>query len=179
MLIFFLWRLQQPGLSVPLFFLPGEMKLLRKKGWVLSAVKAAPQAMRCWLARAWIVRHLRVSFGKRGVWADVINAKRICHGAVVLIEQKTRMMGSDAPGPRGLCRLPGAWRLPKWQVVNDLSRKLCRVCGIAGQSVSVFLIECVSKREIPSSAVLCSPVFLMFRLSGVPCSRRWSWSNLM
>ena len=37
------------------------------------------------------------------------------------------MVGSDAPGPRGLCRLPGAWRLPKWPEVNDLSRQLCRV----------------------------------------------------
>ena len=110
---FFLRRLQPPRLSVPLFLLPGETKLLRKKSWVLSAVKTA--------------RHLKVSFGKRGVWADVVNAKRICRDAVVPFEQKTRMLGSDAPGPRGLCRLPGAWRLPKWPVVNELSRKLCRV----------------------------------------------------
>ena len=29
--------------------------------------------------------------------------------------------------PSGLCRLLGAWRHPKWPVVNELSRKLCRV----------------------------------------------------
>ena len=103
------------------------MKLLRKKSWVLSAVKTAIQAMRCRPARAFFVRHFKMSFGKRGVWADVINAKRVCRDVVVPIEQRNGMLGSDVPGPSGLCRLPGAWRLPKWPVVNELSRKLCRV----------------------------------------------------
>ena len=94
---------------------------------MLSAVKMALQAMRCRPARAWIVRHLRLSFGKRGVWADIINAKRICRDAVVQIDQRTGMGDSGAPAPRGLSRLPGAWRLPKWPVLDELSRKLCRV----------------------------------------------------
>ena len=50
---------------------------MKKKRWVLSALKMALQAMCCRPARAWIVRHLRLSFGKRGVWAGIINAKRI------------------------------------------------------------------------------------------------------
>ena len=37
------------------------------------------------------------------------------------------MGDSGAPAPRGLSRLPGAWRLPKWPVLDELSRKLCRV----------------------------------------------------
>ena len=89
----FLRRLQPPGLFVHLFFVPGEMKLLRKKGRVLSAVRMAPQAMRCRPAKAWIVRHLKMRFGKRGVWADVINAKRICRDAVVPLEQKSGFFG--------------------------------------------------------------------------------------
>ena len=60
----FLRRLQLLGLFVPLFLVPGEMKLLRKKGWVLSAVRMALQAMRCRPAKAWIVRHHRMSFGQ-------------------------------------------------------------------------------------------------------------------
>ena len=38
---YLLRRLQLPGLFVPLFLIPGEMKLMRKKRWVLSAVKMA------------------------------------------------------------------------------------------------------------------------------------------
>ena len=63
---YFMRRLQLPGLSVPLFLILGEMKLLRKKGCVLSAVRMALQAMRCRPAKAWIVRHLILSCGKRG-----------------------------------------------------------------------------------------------------------------
>ena len=59
-------RLQLPGLSVPLFLLLGEMKLLRKNGWVLSAVRMALQAMRCTPAKAWIVWHLWMSCGNEG-----------------------------------------------------------------------------------------------------------------
>ena len=95
---YFLRRLQLPGLFVPLFLVPGELKLMRKKGWVLSSVKMALQAMRCKPAIAWIVRHLRLSFGKRGVWADFINAKRICRDAVVQIDQRNEMRDSGAPG---------------------------------------------------------------------------------
>ena len=43
---------QLPGLFVPLFLVPGELKLMRKKKWVLSAVRMALQAMRCKPARA-------------------------------------------------------------------------------------------------------------------------------
>ena len=100
---------------------------MRGKSWVLSAVKMALQAMRCRPARAWIVRHLRLSFGKRGVWADIINAKRICRDAVVQIDQRTAMGDSGAPVTRGLSRLPGAWRLPKWPALDELSKKLCLV----------------------------------------------------
>ena len=66
---------------------------------MLSSVKMALQAMRCKPARAWIVRHLRLSFGKRGVWADFINAKRICRDAVVQIDQRNEMRDSGAPPP--------------------------------------------------------------------------------
>ena len=109
---FFFQKLQLPGLSVPLLMLPGEMKLLRRNGWVLSAVRTALQSMRCRLARAWIVRHLRMSFGKRGVWADVINAKKICRGAVVPIDRKSMALGADPPGPRVSAdsRVPGDFR---------------------------------------------------------------------
>ena len=95
----FLRRLQPPGLFVHLFFIAGEMKLLRKKVQVLSAVRMALQPMRCRPAKAWIVRHLKMRFGKRGVWADVINAKRICRDAVVPLEQKAGFFGTDAPAP--------------------------------------------------------------------------------
>ena len=54
---------------------------------MLSAVKMALQAMRCRPARAWMVRHLRLSFGTRGVCADIINAKRICRDTVVQIDR--------------------------------------------------------------------------------------------
>ena len=37
------------------------------------------------------------------------------------------MGDSGAPATRGLNRLPGAWRLPKWPVLDELSKKLCRV----------------------------------------------------
>ena len=124
---YILRRLQLPGLFVPLFLIPGEMKLMRKKSWVLSAVKMALPAMRCRPARAWIVRHLRLSFGKRGVWADIINAKRICRDAVIQIDQRNGMGDSGALAPRGLSRLPGDWRLPKWPMLDELSKKLCRV----------------------------------------------------
>ena len=123
---YFLRRLQLPGLFVPLFLIPGEMKLMRGS-WVLSAVKMTLQAMRCRPARAWIVRHLMLSFGKRWVWADIINAKRICRDAVVQIDQRTGMGDSGAPVTRGLSRLPEAWRLPKWPALDELSKKLCRV----------------------------------------------------
>ena len=49
---YFLRKLQLNGLFVPLFVIPGELKLMRKKGWVLSSVKMALQAMRCKPARA-------------------------------------------------------------------------------------------------------------------------------
>ena len=52
---FFLQKLQLPGLSVPLLIHPGEMKVLRRNGWVLSAVRTALQSMRCRPARAWEV----------------------------------------------------------------------------------------------------------------------------
>ena len=104
----FFRRFQLPGLFVLLFLVPGELKLMRKKRWVLSAVKMALQATRCKPARAWIVRHLMLSFGKRGVWADFVNAKRICRDAVVPIDQRNAMRDSDVPAPGGLSRLPGA-----------------------------------------------------------------------
>ena len=81
---------------------------MRKKGWVLSSVKMALQAMRCKPARAWIVRHLRLCFGKRGVWSDLINAKRICRDAVVHVDQRDELKDSGVPAPEGLSRLPGA-----------------------------------------------------------------------
>ena len=124
---FFLRRLQLPALSIPLLVLPGEIRLLRKRRWVLSSVKVALQAMRCRPARAWIVRHLRLSFGKRGVWADCVNAKRTCRDAVVQIDQRAGVGDLSAPAPMGLSRLPGAWRLKKWPVPEELSRKLCRL----------------------------------------------------
>ena len=31
------------------------------------------------------------------------------------------------PAPGGLSRLPGAWRLPMWPVLEELSKKLCHV----------------------------------------------------
>ena len=96
---YFLRRLQLPGLFVPLFLVPGELKLMRKKGWVLSSVKMALQAMRCKPARPWIVRHLRLSFGKRGVWSDLINAKRICRDAVVQIDQRRGTLVCQPRGP--------------------------------------------------------------------------------
>ena len=40
---YLLRRLQLPGLFVPLFLVPSELKLMRKKGWVLSSVKMALQ----------------------------------------------------------------------------------------------------------------------------------------
>ena len=40
---YFLRRLQLPGLSVPLLLIPGEMKLMKKKSWVMSVVKMALQ----------------------------------------------------------------------------------------------------------------------------------------
>ena len=135
---FFLRRLQLPGLSVPLLVLPGEMKLLRKRRWVLSAVKVALQAMRCRPARAWIVRHLRLCFGKRGVWADCVNAKRICRDAVVQIDRRVGVRN-------GLC-----WR--------DC-RRSCAVCGIAGQCVWVPLIVCAFKGR-NALPVWFVPVFL-------------------
>ena len=98
MLIFFCGDFNYLACLFLCSFLPGEMKLLRKKSWVLSAVKTATQAMRC------RPRHLKMCFGKRWERADGINAKRICRDAVVPIEQKTGMLGSDAPGRRGLCR---------------------------------------------------------------------------
>ena len=124
---YFLRKLQLPGLFVPLFLVPGELKLMRKKGWVLSSVKMALQAMRCKPARAWIVRHLKLSFGKRGVWSNLINAKRICRDAVVHIDQRNELKDSGVPAPEGLSRLPGAWRLPMWPVLDKLSKKLCNV----------------------------------------------------
>ena len=75
---YFLRRLQLPGLFVPLFLIPGELKLTRKKRRVLSAVKMALQAMRCKPAR---------------VWADCINAKRNFRDAVVQIDQRTGVRG--------------------------------------------------------------------------------------
>ena len=173
---YFLRRLQLPGLFVPLFLIPGEMKLLRKKGWVPSAVRMALQAMRGRPAKAWIVRHFRMSFAKRGVWADVINAKRFCRDAVVPIEQKAGLVGTDAPAPRGLSRLPGAWRSSLW-LVN--CRGNCAVCGIAGECALVLLIECVSKGGMLWSVVCYSPVFLNPRLSGRPWSHRWNWLDLI
>ena len=68
---------------------------------MLSAVKMALQAMRCKPAMAWIVRHLRLSFGKRGVWADFVNAKRICRDAVVQIDQRNWDEGLWCASPRG------------------------------------------------------------------------------
>ena len=124
---YFLRKLQLPGLFVLLFLVPGELKLMRKKGWVLSSVKMALQAMRCKPARAWVVRHLRICFGKRGVWSDLINAKRICRDAVVHVDQRGLLKDSGVPAPEGLNRLPGAWRLPVWPVVDKLLRKLCNV----------------------------------------------------
>ena len=62
---YFLRRLQLPGLFVPLFLIPGEMKLMRKRSWVLSAVKMALQAVRCRPARAWIVRTPKVRLWKK------------------------------------------------------------------------------------------------------------------
>ena len=123
---YFLKKLQLPGLFVPLFLVPGELKLMRQKGWVLSSVKMALQAMRCKPARAWIVRHLRLCFGKRGVWSDLINAKKICRDAVVQVD-RSELEDSGVPAPKGLNRLPGAWRLPVWPVVDKLVKKLCKV----------------------------------------------------
>ena len=76
-----------------------------------------------------IVRHLRVSFEKRGVWADVIHGKRICRDAVVSIERKPGSWARMRLDPGDCAGFPGAWRLPKWPVVNELSRTLCRVWG--------------------------------------------------
>ena len=73
------------------------------------------------------MRHLRLSFGKRGVWSDLINAKRICRDAVVHIDQRNELKGSGVPAPEGLSRLPVAWRLPVWPVVDKLLKKLCNV----------------------------------------------------
>ena len=123
---YFLKKLQLPGLFVPLFLVPGELKLMRQKGWVLSSVRMALQAMRCKPARAWIVRHLKLCFGKRGVWSDLINAKKICREAVVQVGQR-ELRDSGVPAPMGLNRLPGAWRLPVWPVVDKLVKKLCKV----------------------------------------------------
>ena len=162
---YFLRRLQLLGLFVPLFLVPGELKLMRKKGWVLSSVKMALQAMRCKPAIACIVRHLRLSFGKRGVWADFINAKRICRDAVVQIDQRNEMRDSGAPAPGcGLC----------W----TNCRRNFAMCGIAGRCVSMFPIECASKVGMHSSLVCCSPASLMLRLSGLLCSHRWNWLHL-
>ena len=124
---YFLRTLQLLGLFVPLFLVPGELKLMRKKRWVLSAVKMALQVMRCKPARAWIVRHLRLSFGKRGVWADFVNAQRICRDALVQIGQSSGMRDSGVPALGGPSRLPGAWPLPMWPVLEELSKKLCHV----------------------------------------------------
>ena len=118
---YFLKKLQLPGLCVPLFLVPGELKLMRRKGWVLSSIKMALQAMRCKPARAWIVRHLRLCFGKRGVWSDLIS------DAVVHVDQRDELKDSGVPAPEGLSRLPGAWRLPVWPVVDKLLKKLYNV----------------------------------------------------
>ena len=56
-----------------------------------------------------------VSFGKRGVWADVINSKRICRDAVVPIEQKTRMLGLSCALAQGPVQAP--WCLATPEVV--------------------------------------------------------------
>ena len=123
---YFLQKLQLPGLFIPLFIVPGELKLMRRNGWVLSSVKMALQAIRCKPARAWIVRHLRLCFGKRGVWSDLINAKRICRDAVMQVDQR-ELRDSGVSPPEGLGRLPGAWRLPVWPVVDRLLKKLSNV----------------------------------------------------
>ena len=146
---YFLRRLQLLGLSVPLFIIPGEMKLMKKKNWGLSAVKMALQAMRCRPARAWIVRHLRLCFGKRGVWADLINAKRICRDALVQIDQRAGMGNSGAPAPRGLSRLRGLGGFRSGLCLMNC-RGNCAVCGIDGQCVSVAPIACVAKVEMRS-----------------------------
>ena len=94
-----------------------------------------------------------------GVWADVINAKRICREAVVPIEQKAGFLGTDAPAPRGLSRLPGAWRLPKWPVVSELSRNLCRMWDRWSMCICVSDRVRFQRKECPgvwSAAVLFS-----------------------
>ena len=62
---YFLRRLQLPGLSVPLLLIPGEMKLMKKRELGNVCCEDGAAAMRCRPARAWIVRHLRLSSGKR------------------------------------------------------------------------------------------------------------------
>ena len=73
------------------------------------------------------MRHLRSCFGKRGVWSDLINAKKICRDAVVHVDQRDELKDSGVPAPEGLSRLPGAWRLLVWPVVDKLLKKLCNV----------------------------------------------------
>ena len=144
---------------------------------MLSSVKMALQAMRCKPARAWVVRHLRLCFGKRGVWSDLINAKRICRDAVVHVDQKGLLKDSGVPAPEGLNRLPGAWRLPVWPVVDKLLRKLCNVWDRWSMCLEVSDLVRL-KVGMHSSLVSCNPVFRTLHLNGLPCSHRWSWLHL-
>ena len=47
------------------------------------------------------MRHLRLCFGKRGVWSDLINAKRICRDAVLHVDQRDVSKDSGVPASRG------------------------------------------------------------------------------
>ena len=69
----------------------------------------------------------QVELWKTWVWADFVNAKRICRDAVVQIDKRNEMRDSGVPAPEGLIRLPGTWRLPMWLMLKKLSKKLCHV----------------------------------------------------
>ena len=148
---------------------------MRKKGWVLSSVKMALQAMRCKPARAWIVRHLRLSFGKRGVWSDFINAKRIFRDAVVHIDQRNELRDSGVPAPGGLSRLPEGLEASDVACAGQTVEETLPCVG----SLSLMLpIECASKVGMHSSLVSCDPVSQMLRLNGLLCSHRWNGLHL-
>ena len=53
--------------------------------------------------------------------------REFCRDAVVHVDQRDELKESGVPAPEGLSRLPGAWRLPVWPVVDKLVKKLCNV----------------------------------------------------
>ena len=65
-------------MRVPPFVLPVAFRRMRGRAWAERIIKESLDRMRCAPAREWILRRVRVCYGKMPKWMDRISANREC-----------------------------------------------------------------------------------------------------